>query len=236
MDKKYDLLIETYQRIFGMVDAIHFNSKNTAAVFAKYVSIPKGSKVIPITHNGITDCRKERNFDDHLLRLGFIGSEAPYKGLPMLKEVISQLNDEGYTDRISLEVYWGQKGLDKVMPNVHYKGKFAELMMGQIYENIDLLVVPSICYETFSFVTLEALSFGTPVLVSDKVGAKDLVKQYDANFVYGSKIELYKRIFQIVHDKEVLREFNKRILTSSWTWSMDDHAENIINNLYLNNL
>ena len=41
----------------------------------------------------------------------------------------------------------------------------------------DLLVAPSIWYETFGFTVLEALSYGVPVIVSDHVGAKDIVGQ-----------------------------------------------------------
>ncbi len=34
-----------------------------------------------------------------------------------------------------------------------------------IFDNTDLLVAPSLCYETFGFTVLEALSYGVPVLV-----------------------------------------------------------------------
>ena len=91
MDKKYKSLLDTYRRIFSMVDAFHFNSQNTADVYGKYISIPEASKVIPISHGGITDCRKSKSFDEKVLRLGFIGSEAPYKGLFMLKEVLTRI-------------------------------------------------------------------------------------------------------------------------------------------------
>ena len=41
------------------------------------------------------------------------------------------------------------------------------------FKQMDLLIVPSIWKETFSLITLEALSYGIPVLISNNVGAKD---------------------------------------------------------------
>ncbi len=166
MVEEYATLLETYRRMFGMVDVFHFNSHNTSDVYVKYFSIPTKSKVIHITHGGIQDYRKKRSYDEMMLRLGFIGSEAPYKGLPILKEVMGQLNQNGYVNRIVLHVYGGRVGQDEVLPNVFYKGRFTSSMTEKVYDDMDLLVVPSICYETFSFATLEALSYGTVVLLN----------------------------------------------------------------------
>lgn len=44
-----------------------------------------------------------------------------------------------------------------------------------IFDNTDVLVAPSIWYETFGFTVLEALSYGVPVVVSGTVGAKDIL-------------------------------------------------------------
>lgn len=54
-------------------------------------------------------------------------------------------------------------------------------------KNIDLVVVPSQYYETFGFNTLEALSFGKPVIVTENVGAKDLVLNGKNGFILKEK-------------------------------------------------
>ena len=46
-----------------------------------------------------------------------------------------------------------------------------------VFAETDLLVVPSICPETFGYVVLEALSCGVPVLLSGNVGARDILAQ-----------------------------------------------------------
>ena len=58
---------------------------------------------------------------------------------------------------------------------VHERYVYDEL--NEIFEITDLLVAPSIWFETFGYVVLEALSFGVPVLVSGNVGAKDIIPE-----------------------------------------------------------
>ena len=45
----------------------------------------------------------------------------------------------------------------------------------EIFDETDVLVAPSIWYETFGYTVLEALSYGVPVIVSGTVGAKDII-------------------------------------------------------------
>ena len=52
---------------------------------------------------------------------------------------------------------------------------FSQPELKDIFSNADVLVAPSVWYETFGFTVLEALSYGVPVIVSDHVGAKDIV-------------------------------------------------------------
>ncbi len=232
MVEEYAALLRTYKRMFGMVDAFHFNSQNTAEVYGQYLDVPEASRVIPITHSDIQDHRRRKIFDEGLLRIGFIGNDTPYKGLPMLKEVIARLNAEGLTDKIVLSVYGGRTDLDEKVPNVKYKGRFTSSMLGMIYDEMDLLVVPSIWHETFSLVTMEALSFGTPVLASDHVGAKDLVKQYDVGFVFHSEDDLYGILKRLVSDRRPLRIYNGKILAMPWAYSMERHTKEIVNKMY----
>lgn len=44
-----------------------------------------------------------------------------------------------------------------------------------IFDETDILVVPSLWHETFGFTVLEALSYGVPVVMSGNVGAKDIL-------------------------------------------------------------
>ena len=56
---------------------------------------------------------------------------------------------------------------------VHDRYSYADLQ--GIFDETDVLVAPSIWYETFGFTVLEALSYGVPVVISGNVGAKDIL-------------------------------------------------------------
>ncbi|MCM1044065.1 MAG: glycosyltransferase [Candidatus Gastranaerophilales bacterium] len=45
----------------------------------------------------------------------------------------------------------------------------------KIFDETDVLIAPSIWYETFAYTVVEALSYGVPVIVTKNVGAKDVI-------------------------------------------------------------
>lgn len=232
MDKGYETLLNKYRRMFSMVDVFHFNSQNTADVYMKYIDVPQSSKVVSITHGSIKDCRKPRTNVDSVLKLGFIGSEAPYKGLPMLKRVIDRLNAAGFCKKLHLSVYGGRIGVDEALNNVEYKGRFSTAQMASIYDSMDLLIVPSICCETFGFTTIEALQFGVPALVSNKVGAKDIVNKYAPQFIFNNEDELYDILSRLISDKTELVAYNKAVVSAEWEWNLESHSKEIIRKIY----
>jgi glycosyltransferase involved in cell wall biosynthesis len=89
----------------------------------------------------------------------------------------------------------------------------------------DLLIVPSIWFETFGFIVAEALSYGVPVLCSDTVGAQILVSP---EMVYHGKTGLYEKLKEILNDPGLLEKENARILAGSALESVESHAKKII--------
>lgn len=227
MIKKYQSLIDYYKDCFSIVDEFHFNSEVTRDTYRKYI-VPKAEKIIPITHNGINDHRRKKSFEDNCLKIGFVGSAAPYKGLSRLIMALKQLNRN---DKWRLDVWGDTIGQDESLP-IYYRGKFTHSAIETVYTTMDIMVVPSLWHETFSLVTLEALSYGVPVLVSDTVGAKDIVKEYDSKFVFHSDEELVSLLDLLVDDKSLLRNYNEAIIANDWRHSMSEHAQEIIEELY----
>lgn len=225
--KDYQKLLDYYKKCFSLVDYFHFNSETSQDVFMQYLPTSKG-KVVSITHGGIEDHRIRKVYGHDVLHMGFIGNSTPYKGLPLL---ISVLQDIGMIESWDLSVWGGGVGTHPSLP-VYYKGKFDSSTIADVYSAMDVLIVPSIWKETFSLVTLEALSYGVPVIVSDNVGAQDIVKLYNPKFVYHSEDELKSLICEILSDKNLLAEFNDKLLSSKWKYSMEEHAKEIICQIY----
>lgn len=224
---KYQKLLDYYKACFSLVDCFHFNSEISKNVYMDYLPSCKG-RVVSITHDGIRDHREIKTFNQPPLHIGFIGNSTSYKGLPLL---ISVLQSIGKTNLWDLSVWGGSIGKHPFLP-IYYKGKFDASTISSVFGGIDVLVVPSVWKETFSFVTLEALSYGVPVIVSDNVGAQDLVKQYNPRFVYKTKMELKSLLFLIMQDNDMLKQYNQAIIGHHWDFDMQKHANEIISQIY----
>ena len=93
----------------------------------------------------------------------------------------------------------------------HVNIPFDELC--SLYAKAALLVVPS-RYEAFSYVALEALSYGTPVLLSDRVRIADYLENVEGVSVftyhdYKDFVEKVKKSTDlVVNDCEVKRLFS----------------------------
>lgn len=220
----YDHLLQYYKNIFNLVDCFHFNSTVSKGTYEMYLTIKKFA-VLPITHANIKDFRKGKQFNKEHIRLGFIGNTSIYKGYPMLKDVLLELK-RNKIDNWSLQVWGGVVGIDSECDSIIYKGKYASNNLESVFNEMDLLIVPSIWKETFSLITLEALSYGVPVLVSSNVGAKDIVKKYNENFVIDSSFEALNSILQtILSNTSVLVAYNDRIVLDEFEYSFDSHIE-----------
>lgn len=228
--KKYKDLLDYYKKELSMMDYIHCNSKITESVFSQF--IPNANyNIIPITHSGINDNRRKKDFSSNNIQMMFVGNITAYKGFPLLKETLIKLFNEGYHNW-ELNIWGGKEKKDNDCPLIHHRGKYKQDEIERIYEQTDLLIVPSIWKETFSLVTLEAISYGVPTLVSENVGAKDIIAQYNSFFIFKDKDDLYIKLKNLLQSNEELIEFNKRIIEIPWKYSMEQHTKDIENLIY----
>ena len=223
---EYGGLIEYYKEYLGLIDKFHFNSSQTKEVFRHFLPNVDG-KVIPVITSGISDKRKPL-FPGENVRFGFIGSLNDYKGFPMLKKVTAELYSEGY-DKFRIYAYpGGVTGIDSDCPLIEYKPPYGYSEVSDIFYGLDCVIVPSKWYETFSLVALEALAHGRPVIVSDHVGAKDIVSDFNKDMVFSSHEQLKNLIRKILDNPELLISENRNILSTLWSFSIENHAKEII--------
>lgn len=221
----YNELLKYYHRIFECVDVFHFNSEVSKQVYERHVKIDK-SIVLPVTHSGIKDNRSIKSFDSKQIRFGFIGSLSNYKGFPFLKKAFLNLPSQN-SDNWKL-IVWGNNNLgnDPDSKNIQYFGKFESNNLAYVFSTMDVLIVPSICKETFSLIVLEALSYGVPVLVSRNVGAKNLISSFrKGEFVFELTDEdLNSKLSMIISNPSILVDFNRWILDVDFNFGIETHA------------
>jgi glycosyltransferase involved in cell wall biosynthesis len=208
--KDYKNLKKYYNDMFNMVDFFLFNSANTKKVYEDQIKELVG-KVISISHNGIQDKRKifkNKNKKENLNIL-FLGGTEPYKGYLFLKRTLDKLYDSGYKN-FNLQIFAPTEFLSSYIIQ-HDAYTFDQL--DEVYESADLVIVPSLWNETFGFVTLEALSYGVPVIVSDLVGAKDLIIDSKNGFIFKPHTnELEQILSRILNDTTILNTLNENII------------------------
>lgn len=216
-EKDYDELFAYYRNLFLRCDKIHFNSNITKSIFQRFIPEIQG-KILPITHGGIADHRKNRCPVSEKIRFAMFGGNAPYKGLAILLECLNSLYEEGFQNW-QLDI-WGT-AIRKNERNINWKGLFHSEDECSILEKVDLLIVPSLWYETFGFIVPEALASGVPVLCSDTVGAQILL---DENMIYHSPENLKEKLKGFLINPQVLEKENQKICNNSNILTIGEHA------------
>lgn len=221
--QEYCELQKYYREMFKYVDKFHFNSTQTKEIFEKYLGNLSG-EVILISNKNIEDNRVKHKYGK-ILRIGFIG-RGEYKGFGVLKEALDNLYLQGMRD-IECHVYFNPK--EKLPPYIISHRPFKENEAFGIYNNIDILVLPSIWKETFGMVVPEALSYGVPVIVSDNAGAKELLKENNTMgiIVKPTHEELQSVLSEIYCNRSILEKMNNAICGWKMEFDFDNHVNKI---------
>ena len=129
-----------------------------------------------------------------VLRFGYIGPLSAHKGAHLPLAAWETLGEpQGMT-----LTYWGAlpdgqpgQGYAQTLlarlretPDVAHQGPFANDAVRSVLEQMDVLMMPSLCYENTPTVIYEALASGTPVLASDQGGMRELVQEYRGGWLF----------------------------------------------------
>lgn len=117
------------------------------------------------------------------LRLGYLGQIAPHKGVHLLVEAFQKLRKQPgscqlmiHGDMSSLDAY--QRKLQAQIthdPDIVYAGPYRNRDVMQVLSQVDAVVVPSVWYENYPIVILEAMAQRKPVVATDLGGMAELV-------------------------------------------------------------
>lgn len=164
------------------------------------------------------ELREKYGFSDKKKSLLFLTTGNKRKGYPFLLELMNELKD--YPVEL---VVAGVKPMSTQLPNVKYMG-YAE-QSEELLAAADVLIHPAL-YEPFGQVITESIQCGTPVLVSNMVGAKEIVSKNVGAVVDGfNHSEWIKAIKQIID-----KEFHIPIdFAQSHGLTVDQHCKQILN-------
>jgi glycosyltransferase involved in cell wall biosynthesis len=126
------------------------------------------------------------------IRFVFVGQLSIQKGVPSLLKAWKKLKGSAVKDRKMALILAGVippqeksviEPLLKEVPDVIWNGHCAEVP--KLLSECDILVLPSV-QDGFGLVVLEAFATGLPVIISDRVGAKDCVDDGRNGWIFPS--------------------------------------------------
>jgi glycosyltransferase involved in cell wall biosynthesis len=82
------------------------------------------------------------------------------------------------------------KKLAASSPNIQFLGHVPERKLQQLYRDAVAVIVPSICYEIFSLVVIEAFRHQTPAIVRQRGGMPELIAESGGGAVYDTDDQL----------------------------------------------
>lgn len=114
----------------------------------------------------------------------------------------------------------------KGLANVHFEGRLDAARLAALFRGARAVVVPSLVYETFGYVVLEAFAEGTPVVVRDLGALPELVAESGGGFIFASPEGLVELIDRIAADGPLRDELgaNGRAARNG-VWSEEEHLK-----------
>lgn len=116
-------------------------------------------------------------------------------------------------------------------PYIKSNQRYSYGELENIFDKTDVLVVPSIWYETFGYTVLEALSYGVPVIISDTVGAKNILASGVGTIFESSNLDSLINAIKSLDSKK-LALMNMNIIENQKILEIDEMSKNIITLLY----
>lgn len=123
----------------------------------------------------------------------------------------------------------------KMSPYIKIHDRYSYTELEKIFDETDVMVAPSVWYETFGFTVLEALSYGVPVVISGNVGAKDILIEEAGIVIEDISVRKLCEVVQSITQTK-LQTMNKTIVEKQSIMEIADMTKTIEKECYSWNL
>jgi glycosyltransferase involved in cell wall biosynthesis len=177
---------------------------------------------VKVVHHGLSFERLKRNqrtyANGDCIVFCYAGSFNPHKGTHVLVEAFTRLNpsnallkiygsgpDESYVKSLT--------SMAATNGNIEFCGVYPESQTGEVLSNVDVVVVPSLCYENYPMTLHEALACNIPVIATKLGGMAEKIKDGFNGFLFkmGDSRQLQTVLEAIVNDPAVLNPLKRNI-------------------------
>ncbi|MEO0091426.1 MAG: glycosyltransferase family 4 protein [candidate division WOR-3 bacterium] len=235
-DKNYlffrPLLLPYIRKLHGRI------AVSEAARESNMYYFPGDCRIIP---NGINiilynpSVARLEKFSDPRPKILFLGRFEPRKGLKYLLQALPIIKKE-IPDVLLIIVGAGVLGYayqeyiaKEVKENIHFAGLIPEEEKPHYYASCDVFCAPSIGYESFGIVLLEAMACGKPVVASDIPGYRTIINDGQEGFLTQPKCPeaIADRIIKILKNPELAKKMGERGYQKSLKYSWERVAQQV---------
>ena len=118
-------------------------------------------------------------------------------------------------------------------PNIKFLGRQDQASLSELYRLATAVIVPSICYETFGIVIIEAFSHKTPAIVNDLGALPEVIEDSGGGFVYKTEDQLVEALQKLVSAPELRTELGENGYRAFLKkWCEDPHIEMYLDLIY----
>jgi UDP-glucose:(heptosyl)LPS alpha-1,3-glucosyltransferase len=189
-----------------------------------------------------TECRKEIRgkfmvpMQDYLIL--FVSMNFEIKGLDFLLKALTKIKTQGSNSNFKLLIV-GKGNKNKyqklaeqlgIAENIMFAGVVDKASLYKIYLASDIFSILS-KFDTFGMVVLEAMAASVPVIVSNSVGAKDLVTQGENGFIVQdiANAETIAGYLTCMMDNKVMGKMGNEALKTAQEYSWDKVTGRMLN-------
>jgi glycosyltransferase involved in cell wall biosynthesis len=173
------------------------------------------------------------------VRLGYIGQFVWKKGVHVIIKALKLLPDAPLT----LKLYGNSNAfpdysddlanLAENDPRIHWEGVFPHENISTIFQDLDMIIVPSIWYENSPNVILEAFAHQTPVMASNLGGMAELVKEQVNGLLFkaGDEVDLARQIKKVIENPAMIDQLSQGIEPVKSLEQEIDEIEKVYNSI-----
>jgi len=213
---RYRDLDAYHQRVretLGAADRLIVPSRFSAEMYEEYGLPKERMEVIPYGLARLDDVARTPSVR---FRIGYIGTVIPSKGAHVLLDAFLRFPEGAAELRIHGEVFpfhhdttYGER-LEAARggrEDVHFHGRYAPEELGGILADLDVLVVPSIWYETYCMALREGFLAGLPVVASNHGALAEAIEHDRTGLLFepGNAADLFAQLKRLADDP-ALRE------------------------------
>ncbi|MEL7130822.1 MAG: glycosyltransferase [Pseudomonadota bacterium] len=218
-------------RNFDGVFAVSTLAQETAQKF-----LPVGTRVeawpLPMDLAGGENAVPERAPAGQDVTISFLGYDIPSKGLRFLLRAFEGIDDPYYRDHVHLKIVSRLSNtrdishLDQVFKSVRVVNGYKRNELVGLASTIDLNIVPSIWPETYNQVATELARLGVPSLLSDRVGAQEILPdKTDFVFKANNQNDFRTKLDRLVKDAQLRHAFFRTPLNIP---TVADHVDRLL--------